>query len=129
MHLVRTRLQRPVDRAVLVVARAAAAVAQVHLRASGALVDRIAEPGQLTALVIDCGHSGLAFVVTQLSQTGIIDHSYPLRYRMLLGELHQTWDVEPTAEGSRVTLAFHGAVKLGVLGRLVVRMLMKSNRR
>jgi hypothetical protein len=37
--------------------------------------------------------------------------------------------VEPTAEGSRVTLAFHGAVKLGVLGRLVVRMLMKSNRR
>jgi ribosome-associated toxin RatA of RatAB toxin-antitoxin module len=49
--------------------------------------------------------------------------SYPLRYRMLFAELHQTWHVEPIARGSRVTLTFHGAVKLGVLGRLAVRML------
>jgi ribosome-associated toxin RatA of RatAB toxin-antitoxin module len=51
--------------------------------------------------------------------------SYPLRYRMLFSELHQTWDVEPSTRGSRVTLAFHGAVKLGVLGRLVVRAMAR----
>jgi uncharacterized protein YndB with AHSA1/START domain len=54
--------------------------------------------------------------------------SYPLRYRMLFAELHQTWHVEPTTRGSRVTLTFHGTVKLGVLGRLSVRMLGRGNR-
>jgi ribosome-associated toxin RatA of RatAB toxin-antitoxin module len=54
--------------------------------------------------------------------------SYPLRYRMLFAELHQTWNVEPATQGTRVTLTFHGAVKLGVLGRLALRMLGRARR-
>lgn len=49
--------------------------------------------------------------------------TYPWHYRMLLDELAQTWQVEPGGEGTRVTLRFTGAVKLGVIGRLAVRVL------
>jgi hypothetical protein len=54
--------------------------------------------------------------------------SYPLRFRMLFSELHQTWNVEPAPHGARVTLTFHGTVKLGVLGRLAVRLLGRGSR-
>lgn len=53
--------------------------------------------------------------------------SYPLYYRALLHELEQTWTVEPTANGTRLTQRFDGAVKLGMLGRIVIRLL--GNRR
>lgn len=47
--------------------------------------------------------------------------SYPAYYRMLLHEFAQTWTVEPTPSGTRLILAFDGAVKLGVIGRLAIR--------
>lgn len=54
--------------------------------------------------------------------------SYPLYYRMLLQDFAQTWTVEPTTKGgTRVTLTFDGAVKLGVIGWLAMRIL--GNRR
>jgi ribosome-associated toxin RatA of RatAB toxin-antitoxin module len=54
--------------------------------------------------------------------------SYPIYYQMLLHEFSQTWTVEPTARGTRLTLAFDGAVKLGVLGRLAARVLGNPRR-
>lgn len=54
--------------------------------------------------------------------------SYPLRYRVLLQALTQTWSVEPTAAGTRLTLTFDGEVKLGIIGRLAARMLGRPAR-
>lgn len=54
--------------------------------------------------------------------------SYPIYYRMLLHEFAQTWTVEPAPGGTRLTLSFDGAVKLGVLGRLATRVLGNSRR-
>ncbi len=53
--------------------------------------------------------------------------SYPLHYRMLLHEFAQTWTVEPRSDGTQVTLSFDGAIKLGVIGWLAMRIL--GNRR
>jgi hypothetical protein len=39
--------------------------------------------------------------------------SYPAHYRMLLHEFAQTWTLEPVPGGTRIRLAFDGAVKLG----------------
>lgn len=44
--------------------------------------------------------------------------TYPWHYRALLHDFGMTWQVEPTARGSRLTLTFSGRTKLGVLGRL-----------
>jgi hypothetical protein len=49
--------------------------------------------------------------------------SYPAYYRWLLQEFAQTWTVEPAPGGTRLRLAFGGAVKLGIFGRAAVRML------
>lgn len=46
--------------------------------------------------------------------------TYPARLRWLLHAFQQTWTVEPSARGARVTLRFDAAVKLGVIGRLAV---------
>lgn len=54
--------------------------------------------------------------------------SYPAYYRLLLHEFAQTWTVEPAPGGTRVRLAFDGAVKLGVLGRAAVRLLGRQRR-
>lgn len=54
--------------------------------------------------------------------------SYPAYHRVLLHELTQTWSVEPAAGGTRLSLAFDGAVKLGALGRLAARMLGRPRR-
>jgi hypothetical protein len=54
--------------------------------------------------------------------------SYPAYYRWLLHEFAQTWTVEPAPNGTRLRLAFDGAVKLGILGRAAVRMLGRQRR-
>jgi hypothetical protein len=54
--------------------------------------------------------------------------SYPAYYRWLLEEFAQTWTVEPAPIGTRLRLAFDGAVKLGVFGRAAVRMLGRQRR-
>jgi uncharacterized protein YndB with AHSA1/START domain len=54
--------------------------------------------------------------------------SYPTYYRWLLEEFAQTWTVEPASTGTRLRLAFDGAVKLGVFGRAAVRMLGRQRR-
>lgn len=54
--------------------------------------------------------------------------SYPLRYRVLLEALTQTWSVEPIGAGSRLTLTFDGKVKLGIIGRLAARTLSRPPR-
>ena len=54
--------------------------------------------------------------------------SYPAPYRMLLHELAQSWTLEPVPGGTRIRLAFDGAVKLGMLGRGAVRMLGRRRR-
>lgn len=54
--------------------------------------------------------------------------SYPAYYRWLLQEFAQTWTVEPAANGTRLRLAFDGAVKLGIFGRAAVRMLGRQRR-
>jgi hypothetical protein len=54
--------------------------------------------------------------------------SYPAHYRMLLHEFAQIWTLEPVPGGTRIQLAFDGAVKLGVLGRGAVRMLGRRPR-
>ena len=54
--------------------------------------------------------------------------SYPAYYRWLLEEFAQTWTIEPATTGTRLRLAFDGAVKLGVFGRAAVRMLGRQRR-
>lgn len=54
--------------------------------------------------------------------------SYPAHYRLLLPEFAQTWTLEPVASGTRMQLAFDGAVRFGVLGRAIVRMLGRQRR-
>jgi uncharacterized protein YndB with AHSA1/START domain len=54
--------------------------------------------------------------------------SYPAHYRMLLQEFAQTWTIQPTPDGTRVTLAFDGSVKLGIIGRLAIRILGNPRR-
>jgi uncharacterized protein YndB with AHSA1/START domain len=54
--------------------------------------------------------------------------SYPTYYRWLLEEFAQTWTVEPAPDGTRLRVAFDGAVKLGVFGRAAVRMLGRQRR-
>lgn len=54
--------------------------------------------------------------------------SYPAHYRMLLHEFAQVWTLEPVPGGTRIRLAFDGAVKLGVLGRGAVRVLGRRRR-
>jgi uncharacterized protein YndB with AHSA1/START domain len=54
--------------------------------------------------------------------------SYPAYYRMLLHQFAQTWTVTPTDDGTRLTLSFDGAVKLGVVGRLAARILGRRRR-
>jgi hypothetical protein len=54
--------------------------------------------------------------------------SYPAYYRWLLEEFAQTWTVEPAPTGTRLRLAFDGAVKLGVFGRAAVRILRRQRR-
>ena len=54
--------------------------------------------------------------------------SYPAYYRWLLQEFAQTWTVEPAANGTRLRLAFDGAVKLGIFGRAAARMLGRQRR-
>jgi hypothetical protein len=54
--------------------------------------------------------------------------TYPAYYRLLLHEFAQTWTVEPTPSGTRLILAFEGAVKLGILGRIAIRSLGASRR-
>jgi hypothetical protein len=54
--------------------------------------------------------------------------SYPAYYRWLLEEFAQTWTVEPAPIGTRLRVAFDGAVKLGVFGRAAVRMLGRQRR-
>jgi uncharacterized protein YndB with AHSA1/START domain len=54
--------------------------------------------------------------------------SYPAYYRWLLQEFAQTWTVEPAPGGTRLRLAFDGAVKLGIFGRAAVRMLGRRRR-
>jgi uncharacterized protein YndB with AHSA1/START domain len=54
--------------------------------------------------------------------------TYPAYYRVLLHEFAQTWTVEPTPGGTRLTLTFEGAVKLGILGRIAIRWLGASRR-
>jgi hypothetical protein len=54
--------------------------------------------------------------------------SYPAYYRWLLEEFAQTWTVEPAPTGTRLRLAFDGAVKLGVFGRAAIRILGRQRR-
>jgi uncharacterized protein YndB with AHSA1/START domain len=54
--------------------------------------------------------------------------SYPAYYRLLLRGFAQTWTVEPAPGGTRIRLAFDGAVKLGALGRAAVRVLGRRRR-
>lgn len=54
--------------------------------------------------------------------------SYPAYYRLLLHEFAQTWTLEPVPSGTRIQLAFDGAVKLGVLGRAAALMLGRQRR-
>lgn len=54
--------------------------------------------------------------------------TYPLHYRALLHRLEQTWEAVPTAAGTRVTLRFDGAVKLGVIGRIAVAAMSRGGR-
>jgi hypothetical protein len=54
--------------------------------------------------------------------------SYPAHYRMLLHEFAQIWTLEPVPGGTRIQLAFDGAVKLGLFGRGAVRMLGRRRR-
>lgn len=54
--------------------------------------------------------------------------SYPAHYRLMLPEFAQTWTLEPVPTGTRIQLAFDGAVRFGVLGRALVRMLGRQGR-
>ncbi len=54
--------------------------------------------------------------------------SYPAHYRVLLERFAQTWTLEPVPGGTRIRLAFDGAVRLGVLGRAAVRLLGRPRR-
>ena len=54
--------------------------------------------------------------------------TYPAHYRLLLHDFAQTWTLETVPNGTRIQLAFDGAVKLGVLGRAAVRMLGRQRR-
>lgn len=54
--------------------------------------------------------------------------TYPISYRMLLHEFAQTWTVERVGDGTQLTLAFDGAVKLGVIGRAAARILGSRRR-
>lgn len=54
--------------------------------------------------------------------------SYPLRYRLLLHDFGMTWRVTPLPEGgSRLQLTFSGRTKLGVVGRLAMRVLRRDD--
>ncbi len=55
-------------------------------------------------------------------------NTYPVYYRALLHEFTQTWEVEPVPYGTRITLRFSGAVKLGVIGRLAVAAMGRNSR-
>ncbi|MGH2743564.1 MAG: SRPBCC family protein [Thermoleophilaceae bacterium] len=54
--------------------------------------------------------------------------SYPAPLRQLLRSFSGTWSVEPTAGGSRVTLAFDAVPRFGPLGRTVLRLMGRRAR-
>ncbi len=54
--------------------------------------------------------------------------TYPLYYRVLLHELTQTWSLEPTAQGTLVTLRFDASLKLGVIGAVAGKVLARQLR-
>jgi hypothetical protein len=54
--------------------------------------------------------------------------SYPPVYRALLHEFAQTWELQPVPGGTRVTLQFDAAVKLGVIGRLALKAMGRGQR-
>ena len=49
--------------------------------------------------------------------------TYPAPLRQLLRSFSGTWSVEPTANGSRVTLIFEGTPRFGALGRALLRLM------
>lgn len=51
--------------------------------------------------------------------------TYPWYYRVLLDGLEQTWSLAPAGDGTRLTLTFDAALKLGVLGVVAGRVLAR----
>lgn len=54
--------------------------------------------------------------------------SYPWYYRVLIADLHQTWQVGTVAGGARLDLRFDGRMRLGVIGRIAGRVLGREGR-
>jgi ribosome-associated toxin RatA of RatAB toxin-antitoxin module len=54
--------------------------------------------------------------------------TYPAPLRQLLRSFAGTWSVEPTAAGSRVSLAFEAVPRFGPLGRILVRLMGRRAR-
>lgn len=53
--------------------------------------------------------------------------SYPSAFRAIFSEVVGTWTVEPAGEGSKVTMRFDGATKLGPIGRAAVAVMGKDS--
>lgn len=54
--------------------------------------------------------------------------TYPLRYRLLFHDFGMTWHIAALPDGgSRLMIALTGAIKLGLLGRLAMRTLLRDD--